>query len=60
MIMKWLWQENIEHSNVLSRLDSFGIYGPVILFLFIYKIVNWHSVDKCFCNDCSRTLKDYL
>jgi len=57
MIMKWLWQENIEHPNVNSRLDSFALYGPVRLLI---KVVNWHSVDKCFCNACSRLLKEYL
>ena len=30
MIFKWLWQENIEHPNINQRLDSFGLFGPVI------------------------------
>lgn len=51
MIMKWLWPDNIEHPDVLARLDSFALYGP---------IVNWHSVDKCFCKECARGLKEYL
>jgi hypothetical protein len=49
--MKFLYPPNIEHSNVNSRLDVFSLYGPVL---------NYHSVDNCFCIPCARIGKEYL
>jgi len=51
MLMKFLFPPNIEHPNVNSRLDIFAIYGPIL---------NYHSVDKCFCIPCARISKEYL
>lgn len=51
MLMKFLYPPNIEHSNVNSRLDVFSLYGPVL---------NYHSVDNCFCIPCARIGKEYL
>lgn len=35
-LYKFLFPPNLEHSNLLERLDIFAIYGPC---------VNYHSVD---------------
>lgn len=51
MLMKFQFPPNIEHSNVNSRLDIFALYGPIL---------NYHSVDKCFCIPCARIGKEYL
>ena len=49
--MKFVDPPNIGHANLNSRLDLFGIYGPVL---------NWHSVDKCLCKNCGKVGKGYL
>lgn len=51
MILSFLFPPNLEHSNSTGRLDLFALYGP---------IVNYHSVDYCFCTRCIRTSKDQL
>ena len=40
MIMSFLFPPNLEHANSTGRLDLLAMYGP---------IVNYHSVDYCFC-----------
>ena len=50
-IFKFLYPTNLEHANSTGRLDLLALYGP---------IVNYHSVDSCFCNSCVRTAKDQL
>lgn len=50
-IYKFLYPTNLEHANSTGRLDLLALYGP---------IVNYHSVDSCFCKDCVRTAKDQL
>ena len=47
-IMKFLFPPNLEHSNSTGRLDLFALYGP---------IVNYHSVDSCFCLQCTPLAK---
>jgi hypothetical protein len=50
-ILKFLFPPNLEHSNSTGRLDLFALYGP---------IVNYHSVDSCFCKVCIKTAKIQL
>jgi hypothetical protein len=50
-ILKFLFPPNLEHSNSTGRLDLFALYGP---------IVNYHSVDSCFCKVCIKTTKIQL
>ena len=51
MILNFLFPPNLEHSNSTGRLDLFALYGP---------IVNYHSVDYCFCNRCIGMAKAQL
>lgn len=51
MILSFLFPPNLEHSNSTGRLDLLALYGP---------IVNYHSVDYCFCSKCIRIAKDQL
>jgi hypothetical protein len=51
MILSFMFPPNLEHSNSTGRLDLFALYGP---------IVNYHSVDYCFCNKCIGLAKDQL
>jgi nucleoside-diphosphate kinase len=51
MLFKFLHPPNIEHSDWNARLDIFATYGPVL---------NWHSVDFCFCKQCSLLGKKWL
>lgn len=51
MILSFLFPPNLEHANSTGRLDLFALYGP---------IVKYHSVDYCFCNNCTRIAKDQL
>lgn len=51
MILNFLFPPNLEHSNSTGRLDLFAMYGP---------IVNYHSVDYCFCNKCIGISKEQL
>lgn len=51
MLFKFLNPPNIEHSNINARLDAFAIYGPIL---------NYHSVDNCFCIPCSKIGKEYI
>ena len=51
MIFKFLYPPNLEHANSTGRLDLIALYGP---------IVNYHSVDYSFCNQCTRIAKDQL
>jgi len=51
MLLKFIYPPNLEHPNVNSRLDIFGLYGPAL---------NHHSVDSCFCKPCARIGKEYL
>lgn len=46
-----MFPANLEHANSTGRLDLFALYGP---------IVNYHSVDYCFCVKCTPTAKDQL
>lgn len=46
-----MFPPNLEHSNSTGRLDLFALYGP---------IVNYHSVDYCFCHKCIGLAKDQL
>lgn len=48
-IYKFLYPSNLEHANSTGRLDLLALYGP---------IVNYHSVDSCFCNVCVKPAKD--
>lgn len=48
MIFQFLFPVNLEHANSTGRLDLFALYGP---------IVNYHSVDYCFCTKCIPTAK---
>jgi len=50
-VLKFLFPPNLEHSNATGRLDLVALYGPV---------VNYHSVDSCFCKNCVRTAKTQL
>ncbi|EGR28487.1 nucleoside diphosphate kinase family protein, putative [Ichthyophthirius multifiliis] len=50
-IQKFIFPPNLEHVNINERLDIFALYGPVL---------NHHSVDKCFCVQCSRLGKELL
>jgi hypothetical protein len=52
-IFSFLYPTNLEHANSTGRLDLLALYGP---------IVNYHSVDSCFCtkNGCVRVAKDQL
>ena len=47
-ILKFLFPPNLEHSNTTGRLDLVALYGPV---------VNYHSVDSCFCKNCVKIAK---
>lgn len=51
MILSFMFPPNLEHSNSTGRLDLLALYGP---------IVNYHSVDYCFCNKCIGLAKDQL
>ena len=51
MIFSFLYPPNLEHANSTGRLDLLALYGP---------IVNYHSVDYCFCNQCCRVAKEQL
>lgn len=50
-IFKFIFPPNLEHVNVNERLDIFALYGPIL---------NYHSVDKCLCVQCSRLGKEVL
>lgn len=50
-IFKFLYPSNLEHANSTGRLDLLALYGP---------IVNYHSVDSCFCNVCVKIAKEQL
>lgn len=50
-LLKFIFPPNLEHSNSTGRLDVFALYGP---------IVNYHSVDKCFCEKCTPLAKKTL
>lgn len=47
-ILKFMFPPNLEHSNSTGRLDLFALYGPTVLY---------HSVDSCFCTDCTPLAK---
>lgn len=47
-ILHFLFPPNLEHSNTTGRLDLLALYGPV---------VNYHSVDSCFCKTCIKLAK---
>lgn len=47
-ILKFMFPPNLEHSNSTGRLDIFALYGPTVLY---------HSVDSCFCVDCTPLAK---
>lgn len=51
MILSFLFPPNLEHANSTGRLDLFALYGP---------IVNYHSVDYCFCKTCTPIAKEQL
>ena len=51
MILSFLFPPNLEHANSTGRLDLFAMYGPV---------VKYHSVDYCFCPDCTPIAKEQL
>ena len=48
-IYSFLYPTNLEHANATGRLDLVALYGP---------IVNYHSVDSCFCNKCVKIAKE--
>jgi hypothetical protein len=50
-ILKFLFPPNLEHSNSTGRLDLLALYGPTVLY---------HSVDSCFCTDCTPLAKSQL
>ena len=50
-IFQFLFPPNLEHANSTGRLDLFALYGP---------IVNYHSVDYCFCSECQPVAKGQL
>lgn len=50
-ILKFMFPPNLEHSNSTGRLDLFALYGPTVLY---------HSVDSCFCSDCTPLAKNQL
>jgi hypothetical protein len=50
-ILKFMFPPNLEHSNSTGRLDLFALYGPTVLY---------HSVDSCFCSDCTPLAKSQL
>ncbi len=50
-IFKFLFPPNLEHANSTGRLDLFALYGP---------IVDYHSVDYCFCANCQPVAKAQL
>eukprot|EP00826_Nyctotherus_ovalis_P026244 TRINITY_DN2051_c0_g1_i11.p1 TRINITY_DN2051_c0_g1~~TRINITY_DN2051_c0_g1_i11.p1 ORF type:complete len:196 (-),score=41.60 TRINITY_DN2051_c0_g1_i11:1074-1661(-) len=50
-LLKFIFPPNLEHSNSTGRLDLFALYGPVL---------NHHSVDTCFCRDCTPLAKEVL
>lgn len=50
-VLKFLFPPHLEHSNSTGRLDLVALYGPV---------VNYHSVDSCFCKNCIKTAKAQL
>ena len=51
MILSFLFPPNLEHANSTGRLDLFAMYGPV---------VKYHSVDYCFCRECTPIAKEQL
>lgn len=51
MILGFCFPANLEHANSTGRLDLFALYGPV---------VNYHSVDSCFCKTCVSIAKERL
>ena len=51
MILSFLFPPNLEHANSTGRLDLFAMYGPV---------VKYHSVDYCFCPECTPIAKEQL
>lgn len=50
-LLKFIYPPNLEHSNTTGRLDICALYGP---------IVNYHSVDVCFCKKCIKIAKAQL
>lgn len=50
-IFAFLYPTNLEHANSTGRLDLLALYGP---------IVNYHSVDSCFCTMCVKVAKSQL
>ena len=50
-LLKFIFPPNLEHSNSTGRLDLFALYGPVL---------NYHSVDTCFCKNCTPLAKRVL
>lgn len=40
---------NLEHTCINERMDLLALYGP---------IVNWHSIEQCFCQKCIPIARD--
>ena len=47
-LIKFCLPPHLEHPDVTGRLDVFALYGPVL---------NYHSIECCFCNACAVKLK---
>ena len=50
-LLKFIFPSNLEHPDTTGRLDLFGLYGP---------IVNWHSIERCFCKKCYAHVKNII
>lgn len=48
-IHQFLRPPNLEHSCINERMDLLATYGPV---------VDWHSIEQCFCMSCKGPARD--
>jgi hypothetical protein len=49
-IHQFLRPPNLEHSSINERMDLLATYGP---------IVDWHSIEQCFCVNCKSAGRDH-
>ena len=51
MLYKFLFDKSGKYLDVNGRMDMVALYGPIL---------NRHSVDTCFCKECSYFAKSYI
>lgn len=49
-IKQFLHPPNLEHTCINERMDMLAMYGP---------IVNWHSIEQCFCVKCKPVAREF-